>query len=107
MWTRTEPLVKYGVDQVVDWPLLEDERVLTSVVERLKWAFTCGLEDAHLVVHGEVRYEQDESGLAQYDQVRLVLWAMTYRDPVWIESILADARQAVLEDQAWYASPVS
>lgn len=96
---RTEPLKRYAAMLVVDDRLLDDGPAVTKAMDALKRRFDHGLEEGHLVVHGEVHIDHEDYDL-RYRQMRMVVWAMTMRDPVWVEEILADARRAVEEDQA-------
>lgn len=99
MDVRAEPLRRHAATLTVDDELLDDGPAVTAAMDALKQRFNRGLEDGHLVVHGEVRYHHHD-----YDpmagEMLVVIEAMTYRDPVWVEGILADARRAVEEDQA-------
>lgn len=96
---RPEKLMRYGCTLVVSGRLMDDGPALMRAIEELKDRFARGLERDHLVLASEVEYRQDDYD-PRLDAVRMVVTALTVRDPAWVQSIWESARRAVEEDQA-------
>jgi hypothetical protein len=98
----TEPIQKYYLTHTIPDSVLDDGASVMSLWDRLRDRLLADVRRRHLVVLGEALHQEVE-----YDpesrSTNLVLWVQVYRDPVWLSSILAEARAAVDDDQRWLA----